>query len=91
MLLALGFSWTIGPSTGRGNEYTASQAYFNDNSSGILTGGTTDIADFGSKQSPGVNITAKGDIKTLTITAKFASGDTTYTVHQDGIVISEKK
>jgi len=72
------------------NAYTASQAYFNDNPTGVLAGGTADIASFGFNQSPGVTVTVNGDIKTLTITSKHASGDTTYTVNQDGVVTATK-
>jgi type IV pilus assembly protein PilA len=72
------------------NAYTASQAYFNDNPTGVLTGGTADITSFGFKESPSVTINVEGDINGLKITSKHTSGDTTYTVNKDGIITASK-
>jgi type IV pilus assembly protein PilA len=72
------------------NAYTASQAYFNDNPTGVLAGGTADITSFGFKGTTDVTTTVTGTMAMLTITSKHASGDTAYAVNKDGIITASK-
>jgi type IV pilus assembly protein PilA len=72
------------------NAYTASQAYFNDNPTGVLAGSTADITSFGFKGTKDVATTVTGTMATLKITSKHASGDTTYEVNKDGIITPSK-
>jgi len=71
------------------NAYTASQAYFSDNPGGTIAT-VADIATFGFKGTANVTTTAAGTMATLAITAKHASGDTTYSVDKDGAITSAK-
>jgi type IV pilus assembly protein PilA len=67
------------------NAYTASQAYFSDYPAATI-GAVGDIATYGFKGTTDVTTTVAGTTTTLAITAKHASGDTTYKVNQDGVI-----
>jgi type IV pilus assembly protein PilA len=67
------------------NAYTAAQAYFSDYP-GETIGAVGDIAKFGFKGTTDVTTAAAGTTATLAITAKHASGDTTYKVDNNGAI-----
>jgi type II secretory pathway pseudopilin PulG len=71
------------------NAYTASQAYFSDNPAGTI-GTVADINAFGFKSTANVVTTVAGDMTTLAIASKHASGDTTYNVDKDGVISAVK-
>ena len=68
------------------NAYTAAQAYFTDNASG--TASLANISNYGFVQSSNVTVAIGGTQGALTITAKHASGDKTYSVTSAGAITS---
>jgi type IV pilus assembly protein PilA len=67
------------------NAFTASQAYFIDNSSENIT--LTNLTNCGFRASDDVIVTVNdGTVDNLKIESKHASGDTTYTINAIGII-----
>jgi prepilin-type N-terminal cleavage/methylation domain len=64
------------------NAYTAAQAYFIDNPAG--SPGLAGITTTGYNQTKDVNAVVAGAISTLSITVNHTSGNSTFTVNQDG-------
>ena len=69
------------------NAYTASQAYYSDNPTGVLTG-TADISAFGFNPTVNVATTVAGAMAGLAITASHASSSpvVTYSVDAAGAI-----
>ncbi len=69
------------------NAYTAAQAYFSDNPTGVI-GGTTDLTSFGFNATTNVATTATGGINALSITASHASSSpvVTYSASAAGVI-----
>jgi len=65
------------------NAYTAAQAYFSDNPAGTVDAAALTAGGFKGTADVTTTVVA-GTIDTLSITAKHASGDKTYTVNKDG-------
>ena len=68
------------------NAYTAAQAYFTDNAAG--TASLANISNYGFVQSSNVTVAIGGTQGALTVTAKHASGDKTYSVDSAGAITS---
>jgi len=71
------------------NAYTASQAYFSDHPAGSITD-VNDLDNYGFRNSPDVTVTAAGAVDALTITAKHAQSNTTYTVDNTGNITNSE-
>lgn len=67
------------------NAYTAAQAYFSDNPTGII-GGSSDITAFGFNPSANVTTTVTGNMAGLAITTSNANGNQQYTVTPAGAI-----
>jgi len=67
------------------NAYTACQAYFHVNPSGVI-GGSSDLTAYGFQQSVGVVTTVTGSGTTLAITGSHASGDISYSADKSGVI-----
>ena len=65
------------------NAYTASQTYFNDNSSDTISS-VTDLGPFGFLQTPDVTVTVGGDQPNLGITTFHDAGDKTFIFDHEG-------
>ena len=66
------------------NAYTAAQAYFVDYPTDTVT--TTLLLGYGLTQSAGVTVGGSATTSTLALTAVHASGDTTYSVNNEGAI-----
>jgi type IV pilus assembly protein PilA len=67
------------------NAYSAAQAYYIANATGVITG-TADIVSTGYNSTSGVTVTIAGASSALAITASHALGDVTYSVTSAGII-----
>jgi type IV pilus assembly protein PilA len=67
------------------NMFTAAQAYFSDNPTGAIAA-VGDLQAYGYRTSAGVTPTAAGTIGSLAITSVHASGTTTFSVDNSGII-----
>jgi len=67
------------------NAYTAAQAYFGDNPTGVLTG-TGELAPFGYQSGTGITLTVAGAQGALAITSTNSQGDITYSVTAGGAI-----
>ncbi len=68
------------------NAYTAAQAYFTDNPTGVAS--LTEAASYGFTQTANVTVTVGGNQSVLAITAKHGSGTKTYSVSAAGAITS---
>ena len=67
------------------NAFTASQAYFIDNPTGNIT--VTNLTNCGFRASDDVTVTVNdGTVDNLEITSQHATGDTTYTINENGLI-----
>ena len=67
------------------NAFTASQAYFIDSSSKNVT--ETDLTNYGYTVSDNVTVTVNdGTVDNLELTSVHATGDTTYTINENGLI-----
>jgi len=67
------------------NAYTAAMAFFSDSPAASVAS-TATLTNYGFRGSSNVNVTASGDNSTLAISAKHASGDTTYSTDSTGTI-----
>jgi len=64
--------------------YTASQAYFTDNSTGTVSLGA--LTNYGYNQTTAVTAAPSGNMTALSITATHNSGNKTYSVNSAGVI-----
>jgi len=64
--------------------YTASQAYFTDNSTGTVS--LSALTNYGYNQTVAVSANPGGNMTGLVITATHTSGNKTYTVNSAGVI-----
>jgi prepilin-type N-terminal cleavage/methylation domain-containing protein len=67
------------------NAYTAAQAYFHVNPTGVISG-SSDLTDTGFKATTSVTTTVTGSETTLAITGAHASGTITYSSNVQGVI-----